>query len=180
MQFVIIIRRSVANTVVETSTKCQSLPGHLENLSEVPVNVLHHQNNNYLKVCWLLTACLLSDHTKNGSCFRCWGRNDQSKYNNNDFWRKYSVFVKFYKPGTADGDYPDFAKEAVLKALQDSGVSYDEVQRVTVGYVYGRFFQTSCIFWCFRLYCTCFDKVVLIFQLSKSSFIILASIVIKT
>lgn len=42
------------------------------------------------------------------------------------------------KPGTADGDYPDFAKEAAVSALKDARVSFDEVQRAFVGYVYGR------------------------------------------
>lgn len=45
--------------------------------------------------------------------------------------------TKFEKPGKADGDYPDFAKEAIEKALKDSSVSFSEVERATCGYVYG-------------------------------------------
>ncbi|XP_019874929.1 sterol carrier protein 2 [Aethina tumida] len=45
--------------------------------------------------------------------------------------------TKFEKPGKADGDYPDFAKEAITKALQDSGVKISEVEMAAAGYVYG-------------------------------------------
>ncbi|XP_058977261.1 sterol carrier protein 2-like [Musca domestica] len=46
--------------------------------------------------------------------------------------------TKFEKPGRrADVDYPDFAKEAITKALADAKISYNEVQQATVGYVYG-------------------------------------------
>ncbi|KAF7998309.1 hypothetical protein HCN44_009707 [Aphidius gifuensis] len=58
--------------------------------------------------------------------------------------RKESVYVvgvgmtKFEKPGTRDDfDYPQMAKEAVTKALQDARVSYDEINAACVGYVYG-------------------------------------------
>ncbi|XP_055948194.1 non-specific lipid-transfer protein-like 2 isoform X1 [Argiope bruennichi] len=44
--------------------------------------------------------------------------------------------TKFYKPGTGD-DYPELAKEAVVKALDDAKISYDLVQQACVGYVYG-------------------------------------------
>lgn len=44
--------------------------------------------------------------------------------------------TKFLKPGTGD-DYPELAKEAVTKALQDAKINYDEVQQACVGYVYG-------------------------------------------
>ncbi|WP_205697460.1 lipid-transfer protein [Conexibacter sp. SYSU D00693] len=45
--------------------------------------------------------------------------------------------TKFDKPGTKEGDYPDWAKEAGAKALQDAGVGYDAVEQVFAGYCYG-------------------------------------------
>jgi acetyl-CoA acyltransferase len=45
--------------------------------------------------------------------------------------------TKFEKPGTKEGDYPDWAREAGEMALADAGVGYDEVQQAYVGYVYG-------------------------------------------
>src|SRR5215468_10752361 len=45
--------------------------------------------------------------------------------------------TKFDKPGTKDGDYHDWAREAGTKALEDAGVAYDEVEQAYVGYVYG-------------------------------------------
>uniref|UniRef100_A0A1L8EE39 Sterol carrier protein 2 n=1 Tax=Haematobia irritans TaxID=7368 RepID=A0A1L8EE39_HAEIR len=46
--------------------------------------------------------------------------------------------TKFEKPGRrSDVDYPDYAKEAIKKALVDAKISYNEVQQATVGYVYG-------------------------------------------
>jgi acetyl-CoA acetyltransferase len=45
--------------------------------------------------------------------------------------------TKFDKPGTKEGDYPDWAKEAGEKALADAGISYDHVQQAYVGYCYG-------------------------------------------
>ena len=36
--------------------------------------------------------------------------------------------TKFDKPGTKEGDYPDWAKEAGEKALADAGIRYDEVE----------------------------------------------------
>ena len=46
--------------------------------------------------------------------------------------------TKFEKPGRRnDVCYPDMAKEAVLKALQDAKIKYSEVQQAAVGYVYG-------------------------------------------
>lgn len=57
---------------------------------------------------------------------------------------KRKVFVvgvgmtKFEKPGRReDFDYPDMAKEAGTKALEDAGITYDEVEQACVGYVYG-------------------------------------------
>src|SRR3981189_1506631 len=45
--------------------------------------------------------------------------------------------TKFDKPGTKEGDYHDWAREAGEKALADSGVHYAEVGQAFVGYVYG-------------------------------------------
>ncbi|XP_012281435.1 non-specific lipid-transfer protein [Orussus abietinus] len=46
--------------------------------------------------------------------------------------------TKFEKPGQKDSvDYPQLAKEAVTKALQDANVSYANVKAACVGYVYG-------------------------------------------
>lgn len=46
--------------------------------------------------------------------------------------------TKFEKPGKRDDfDYPQMAKEAVTKALQDARVPYSSVQTACVGYVYG-------------------------------------------
>jgi acetyl-CoA acetyltransferase len=45
--------------------------------------------------------------------------------------------TKFDKPGTKEGDYPDWAREAGEKALADAGVSYDTIEQVYAGYVYG-------------------------------------------
>ncbi len=45
--------------------------------------------------------------------------------------------TKFDKPGTKEGDYPDWAKEAGEKALADAGIPYDQVQQAYVGYCYG-------------------------------------------
>ncbi|KAM3959407.1 sterol carrier protein 2-like [Aphomia sociella] len=44
--------------------------------------------------------------------------------------------TKFAKPGTT-GDYPEFAKEAVVEALADAGISYDVVQQAVCAYVSG-------------------------------------------
>ena len=45
--------------------------------------------------------------------------------------------TKFDKPGTKDGDYPDWAKEAGEKALADAGIPYDDVEQAFAGYCYG-------------------------------------------
>ena len=45
--------------------------------------------------------------------------------------------TKFDKPGTKEGDYPDWAKEAGSKALADAGIPYEEVEQAYAGYVYG-------------------------------------------
>ena len=45
--------------------------------------------------------------------------------------------TKFEKPGSKEWDYPDMAKEAGTKALQDAGIPYNEVEQACVGYCYG-------------------------------------------
>jgi acetyl-CoA acetyltransferase len=45
--------------------------------------------------------------------------------------------TKFEKPGLRAWDYPDMAKEAGTKALEDAGIPYEEVDQAVVGYVYG-------------------------------------------
>ncbi|CAG9790062.1 unnamed protein product [Diatraea saccharalis] len=44
--------------------------------------------------------------------------------------------TKFVKPGTG-GDYPDYAKVAVLDALKDASVKYEDIQQAFCGYVFG-------------------------------------------
>lgn len=46
---------------------------------------------------------------------------------------------QFEKPGKTSKDYPDFAKEAVTKALQDCKLTINDVQQACVGYVYGKY-----------------------------------------
>ena len=45
--------------------------------------------------------------------------------------------TKFDKPGTKDGDYPDWALEAGAKALADARIGYDLVEQAFAGYCYG-------------------------------------------
>ncbi len=45
--------------------------------------------------------------------------------------------TKFDKPGTKEGDYPDWAEEAGRKALEDAGITYDKIQQAFAGYCYG-------------------------------------------
>ncbi|MEA2168183.1 MAG: acetyl-CoA acyltransferase, partial [Solirubrobacteraceae bacterium] len=45
--------------------------------------------------------------------------------------------TKFDKPGTKDGDYPDWAKEAGEMALADAGIPYEDVEQAFAGYCYG-------------------------------------------
>ncbi len=45
--------------------------------------------------------------------------------------------TKFDKPGTKDGDYPDWAKEAGEKAFADAGIPYEDVEEAFAGYCYG-------------------------------------------
>ncbi len=45
--------------------------------------------------------------------------------------------TKFAKPGTKDGDYPDWAREAGERALADAAVAYEDVEQAFAGYCYG-------------------------------------------
>ena len=45
--------------------------------------------------------------------------------------------TKFDKPGTKEGDYPDWAREAGAKALADAGIAYEHVEQAFAGYCYG-------------------------------------------
>jgi acetyl-CoA acyltransferase len=45
--------------------------------------------------------------------------------------------TKFDKPGTKEGDYPEWATEAGTNALADAGISYDDVEQAYAGYCYG-------------------------------------------
>ncbi len=45
--------------------------------------------------------------------------------------------TKFEKPGSKDWDYPDMAREAGTKALEDAGIAFDQLEQACVGYCYG-------------------------------------------
>lgn len=45
--------------------------------------------------------------------------------------------TKFEKPGGKDWDYPDMAREAGTKAIEDAGIRFDEIEQAAVGYCYG-------------------------------------------
>ena len=45
--------------------------------------------------------------------------------------------TRFEKPGTKDGDYPDWAVEAATKALADARVEYAAIGQVYAGYCFG-------------------------------------------
>ena len=45
--------------------------------------------------------------------------------------------TKFDKPGTKEGDYPDWGKEAGTKALADAGIEYDAIEQAFAAYCYG-------------------------------------------
>jgi len=45
--------------------------------------------------------------------------------------------TKFEKPGSRQWDYPDMAREAGTKALEDAGIGYDKIEQACVGYCYG-------------------------------------------
>jgi acetyl-CoA acyltransferase len=44
---------------------------------------------------------------------------------------------KFDKPGTKEGDYPDWVLEAGSRALTDAGIPYADVEQAYAGYCYG-------------------------------------------
>ncbi len=44
---------------------------------------------------------------------------------------------KFDKPGTKDGDYPEWVLEAGSRALADAGIPYERVEQAYAGYCYG-------------------------------------------
>ncbi len=44
---------------------------------------------------------------------------------------------KFEKPGARDWDYPDMAREAGTRALEDAGIPFGAVEQAVVGYCYG-------------------------------------------
>jgi acetyl-CoA acyltransferase len=45
--------------------------------------------------------------------------------------------TKFSKPGTKEGDYPDWAREAGEQALADAGIGYELIEQAFAGYCYG-------------------------------------------
>jgi sterol carrier protein 2 len=45
--------------------------------------------------------------------------------------------TKFEKPGSREWDYPQMAKEAGSKALEDAGIAYGDIEQAAVGYCYG-------------------------------------------
>ena len=45
--------------------------------------------------------------------------------------------TKFEKPGSKDWDYPDMAREAGTKALEDAGLQVTDLDQAAVGYCYG-------------------------------------------
>ncbi len=45
--------------------------------------------------------------------------------------------TKFEKPGSSTNDYPDLAREAGTRALEDAGLTFDSIEQACVGYVYG-------------------------------------------
>jgi acetyl-CoA acetyltransferase len=45
--------------------------------------------------------------------------------------------TKFDKPGTKEGDYPDWARQAGEKALADARIEYREIAQAYAGYCYG-------------------------------------------
>ncbi|MEO3783371.1 lipid-transfer protein [Actinocorallia sp. B10E7] len=51
--------------------------------------------------------------------------------------------TKFEKPGSRDWEYPDMAKEAVGKALEDAGVAYEKVEQAYAGSMYGSMGQRA-------------------------------------
>ncbi|GJQ72001.1 Scpx [Trypoxylus dichotomus] len=44
--------------------------------------------------------------------------------------------TKFEKPGRRPADYPEFAKEAITKVLQDANVPMNKIEHAASGYLY--------------------------------------------
>lgn len=69
--------------------------------------------------------------------------NNNTQQQNNNQKKAFVIGVgmtKFLKPGSHNYTYYDLGKQAVCRALLDSGISYEEVESGFVGYV----FQSSC------------------------------------
>ncbi len=45
--------------------------------------------------------------------------------------------TKFERPGSRDWDYPDMVREAASAAMEDAGVTYEHIEHVSVGHVFG-------------------------------------------
>ncbi len=45
--------------------------------------------------------------------------------------------TRFEKPGGRDWDYPDMAREAGQNAIEDAGISFEDIEQAAVGYCYG-------------------------------------------
>jgi acetyl-CoA acetyltransferase len=45
--------------------------------------------------------------------------------------------TKFEKPGAREWDYPDMAREAGSKAIEDAGIRFEDIEQAAVGYCYG-------------------------------------------
>ncbi|MAI26416.1 MAG: lipid-transfer protein [Myxococcota bacterium] len=45
--------------------------------------------------------------------------------------------TKFEKPGGKEWDYPDMAREAGTKAIEDAGIQFSDIEQAAVGYCYG-------------------------------------------
>ena len=45
--------------------------------------------------------------------------------------------TKFEKPQSKEWDYPDMAREAGTKAIEDAGIAFEDIEQAAVGYCYG-------------------------------------------
>jgi acetyl-CoA acetyltransferase len=45
--------------------------------------------------------------------------------------------TKFEKPGSKEWDYPDMAREAGTRAIEDAGIAFTDIEQAAVGYCYG-------------------------------------------
>jgi hypothetical protein len=71
---------------------------------------------------------------------------------------------QFQKP-KEDTDYPELAKEALIKALDDAGISINQVQQACCGYVYGKKGSILCNF--LYYYCIFFSFFIIIQKRTK-------------